>query len=267
MGIACENLQARVKKEGGYSLSERNSKPNIQELYADIVVIGGGTGGCAAALAAAKSGKTIIMTEETDWIGGQLTSQAVPPDEHPWIEQFGCTRTYRQFRDGVRDYYRRHFPLTAEARSQFHLNPGNGGVSRLCHEPRAALAVLQDMLAPYVHSGKLHILTRHRVQSASVAGDDVRSLTVRNLITGELSELSASYFLDATECGDVLPIAGAEYVTGAESVSQTGEPHAVDGDALPQDMQGVTYCFAMDYIEGENHTIERPERYDFWRQY
>ncbi|MDR6879809.1 hypothetical protein J2X61_001556 [Bacillus sp. 3255] len=240
---------------------------SIKPYTADIVILGGGTGGCAAALAAAKSGKTVIMTEETDWIGGQLTSQAVPPDEHRWIEQFGCTRTYRQFRDGVRNYYRRHFPLTEEARSRLHLNPGNGGVSRLCHEPRAALAVLQEMLAPYIHSGRLRILYRYRVKAASVDGDDVRSVTVKHTQTGEELLLTAAYFLDATECGDVLPLAGAEYVTGAESFSQTGEPHAVKGEALPQDMQGLTYCFAMDYIEGEDHTIERPERYDFWRAY
>lgn len=244
-----------------------NSKFPTHEYHADIVVIGGGTGGCAAALAAAKSGKKVIMTEETDWIGGQLTSQAVPPDEHPWIEQFGCTRTYRQFRDGVRDYYRRHYPLTAEARAKSHLNPGNGGVSRLCHEPRVALAVLQDMLAPYVNSGKLQILTRHRIEDASVEGDDVRSVKVRNLINDQVLTLTAAYFLDATECGDVLPLAGAEYVTGAESISETGEPHAIEGSAQPQDMQGLTYCFAMDYLEGEDHTIERPERYDFWRAY
>ncbi|GLI06907.1 hypothetical protein YDYSG_29370 [Paenibacillus tyrfis] len=133
----------------------------IREREAEIVVIGGGTGGCAAALAAARLGKRVIMTEETEWIGGQLTSQAVPPDEHPWIEQFGCTRSYRQFRDGVRGYYRRYFPLTAAARANLLLNPGSGGVSRLCHEPRTALAVLQQMLAPYVHSGQLTILTRH----------------------------------------------------------------------------------------------------------
>ena len=87
MRIACEILQARRKKEGIFPLEHKNSNHSIQEFHADIVVIGGGTGGCAAALAAAKSGKTVIMTEETDWIGGQLTSQAVPPDEHPWIEQ------------------------------------------------------------------------------------------------------------------------------------------------------------------------------------
>lgn len=45
-----------------------------KELRCDIAVIGGGTGGCAAALAAARNGARVIMTEETDRIGGQLTS-------------------------------------------------------------------------------------------------------------------------------------------------------------------------------------------------
>jgi len=48
----------------------------------------------------------VVLTEETDWIGSQLTSQAVPPDEHRWIESFGCTARYRRFRQGVRRYDR-----------------------------------------------------------------------------------------------------------------------------------------------------------------
>lgn len=48
------------------------------ELSADVIIVGGGFGGCAAALAAARQGLRVIVTEETDWIGGQLTSQAVP---------------------------------------------------------------------------------------------------------------------------------------------------------------------------------------------
>ena len=95
----------------------------------EVAVIGGGVGGCAAALAVARGGCRVVMTEETDWIGGQLTQQAVPPDEHPWIEQFGCTRSYREFRDRVRDTYRRNYPLTAEARRRRDLNPGNGSLN------------------------------------------------------------------------------------------------------------------------------------------
>ncbi|GIO90647.1 FAD-dependent oxidoreductase [Paenibacillus lactis] len=238
-----------------------------REMQADIVILGGGTGGTAAALAAAKSGKTVIMTEETTWIGGQLTSQAVPPDEHPWIESFGCTRSYRQFREGVRQYYRDHFPMTPKARATVNLNPGSGIVSRLCHEPRTALAVLHQMLAPYVHSGKIKILYKSVAEQAEVDGDRVKSVTVKLLETGDRAILQAPYFIDATELGDLLPLAGIEYVTGAESVEQTGEPHAVSGEPLPQDMQGFTYCFAVDYLEGEDHTIDKPQMYDFWRQY
>ena len=64
-------------------------------LRADVVIAGGGLGGCAAALAALRNGLRVVLTEETDWIGGQLTQQAVPPDEHRWIESHGCTQSYR----------------------------------------------------------------------------------------------------------------------------------------------------------------------------
>ena len=63
----------------------------MQALRTDIAIIGGGLGACAAAIAVARVGRRVILTEETAWVGGQLTNQAVPPDEHPWIEEFGAT--------------------------------------------------------------------------------------------------------------------------------------------------------------------------------
>jgi hypothetical protein len=237
-----------------------------RELRADVVIIGGGTGGVAAALAAARAGRSVILTEETDWIGGQLTAQAVPPDEHPWIESFGATRLYRQFRVGVRDYYLAHYPLTANARAAEHLNPGNGLVSRLCHEPRVALAVLRDLLAPHLSARRILLLTEHRAVAADVAGDRVRAVTVRDLRAGHDVVLTAPYFLDATELGDLLPLTKTEYVVGAESRRDTGEPHA-PSEARPSNQQAFTCCFAMDYLAGEDHTIDRPAEYDFWLRY
>src|SRR6185369_5001934 len=105
-------------------------------MKCDVLIVGGGTGGTAAAIALADKGLSVVLTEETDWLGGQLTSQLVPPDEHRWIEQVGCTRRYRAFREGVRQYYCDHYPLTDAARNNPTLNPGGGSVSRLCHEPR-----------------------------------------------------------------------------------------------------------------------------------
>ena len=237
-----------------------------RELKADIVIVGGGTGGCAAALAAARNGRRVIMLEETDWIGGQLTSQAVPPDEHPWIEQFGATRSYRDYRDRVREYYRRNYPLTPQARARWNLNPGNGWVSPLCHEFRVGLAVLNEMLAPFGSGGRLTILLKHKAVSADTQGDEVRAVTVKDLENGNLLTLSAPFFIDATELGDMLPLTKTEYVTGAESQKQTGEPHAA-AEPQPQNMQGITFCFAIDHLPGQDHTIEKPAEYDFWHDY
>jgi NADPH-dependent 2,4-dienoyl-CoA reductase/sulfur reductase-like enzyme len=59
------------------------------ELACDVLVVGGGCGGVAAALAATDLGRSVIMTEVGSWVGGQLTSQAVPPDEHPGVVRIG----------------------------------------------------------------------------------------------------------------------------------------------------------------------------------
>lgn len=237
-----------------------------KEYGCDIAVIGGGTGGFAAALAALRNGMRVVLTEETDWIGGQLTAQAVPPDEHRWIEQFGSTGSYRQYREGVRSYYRQHFPLTEEARRRINLNPGNGSVSRLTHEPRVSVAVLEGMLMPYLSTGQLQLLLRHQPVSATVNGDRVTSVTVKDLESDGTRVITAHYFLDATELGDLLPMTKTEFVTGAESQTQTGEPHA-SSTPEPANSQSFTQCFAMDYLEGEDHTIEKPTDYAFWRDY
>ncbi len=239
----------------------------MHESRTDILVVGGGTGGCAAAMAATSLGYRVILTEETDWLGGQLTSQVVPPDEHPWIESHGCTRRYREWRDGVRQYYRDHYPLTPEARANRHLNPGAGRVSRLCCEPRVALAVIEQMLAWPRTAGRLRVMLRHKPVAADVKGDRVTAVTLKDLETGEAVTISADYVLDATELGDLLPLARVEYVTGAESQSETGEPHAVAGPAEPENVQSLTWCFPLAYDPDNEHVIDKPAQYDRWRNY
>jgi len=252
--------------QAGSTAPVGGTKTAAKELSADLVVVGGGLGGCAAALAAARNGLRVIMTEETDWIGGQLTAQAVPPDENPWIETFGGTRSYLNLRQQIREYYLRHYPLTAEARARPCLNPGNGWVSRLCHEPRVSLAVLQGLLAPYLSGRRILLLLRHKGVETLTNGDRVEVVRARSLESGNDVVLRAPYFADATELGDLLPLTKTEYVTGAESQKDTGEPHA-PAEAAPRNMQSFTCCFAMDYVRGEDHTIEKPREYEFWREF
>ncbi|MBP7826398.1 MAG: FAD-dependent oxidoreductase [Verrucomicrobia bacterium] len=244
----------------------RTAAQGKRELAADVIIVGGGMGGCAAALAALRNGLRVVMTEETDWIGGQLTQQGVPPDEHRWIEQFGATRAYREFRTAIRDYYRRNYPLTAAARARWNLNPGDGSVSRLCHEPQVALAVYYALFAPYLGAGQLRLLLEHQATDADVDGDFVKAVAVRSRRTGNTLVLRAPWFIDATELGDLLPLTRTEYVTGAESRADTGELHAAE-KANPHNHQAFTVCFAMDHRPGENHVADKPRDYDFWRDY
>ncbi len=241
--------------------------PGMREVSAEILIVGGGTGGVGAALAASELGFNVILTEETDWIGGQLTSQGVPPDEHPWIEQFGCTTRYRDYRDRVRNHYRTHRPLNAQASQNRHLNPGGGWVSRLCHEPQIGWRVLMDMVRPFVESGSLKILLNTKPVAADVENDIVRSVTVSDLITGMETMIFAHYVLDATELGNLLPLTGTEYRVGAESKVQTAEPNALDGPEERNNVQGLTWCFAAALDEGSHRVIDRPETYEYWRGY
>jgi hypothetical protein len=239
----------------------------MRERRTDILIVGGGLGGTAAALAALRLGRHVIVTEQTDWIGGQLTAQAVPPDEHPWIEGTGCTATYQRLRRGIREYYRRNYPLVPEARFNPLLNPGEGRVSPLCHEPRVALAVLYEMLAPHVASRQLEVFLRCRPIDVHCERDRVCEVTLSDDETADAISIQAPYVLDATELGDLLPLAAVEHVIGAESQAETGEPHALPGDPDPLEQQAITACFAIDCLPGEDHTIERPAGYDFWRAY
>ena len=249
------------------SINQRgNSSSYEHEIKADLIVVGGGLGGFAATMAALRNGQSVILTEETDWIGGQITQQGVPPDEHSWIETHGAPQLYRNFRNEVRDYYRSYYPLTDAARARPHLNPGDGAVSRLCHEPRIALAVMENMLLPYMSNGSLRLLTMHRPVGVDVSGDRVNAVQLKNLQTGKSINVYAPFFVDATELGDLLPLSGAEYIMGAEAKGDTGELHAAE-KADPLNQQAFTYCFAVDYVKGENHVIDRPETYSFWKDH
>ncbi|WCG21880.1 FAD-dependent oxidoreductase [Vagococcus lutrae] len=230
----------------------------------DIVIAGGSFGGVAAALAAAKKGKKVLMVEDSLWIGGQVTSQGVPPDEHTYIEEVGGTSSYMEYRRRVRDYYKKNYPVKEDEQDNPYFNPGKGWVSSICHEPRVSLKILLDMLSPYISNGQLTIWYRAEVKSVKKNDDIVTSAIIH--YANEEYEVEADYFIDATECGDLLPLSGTDYVTGSESKEMTGENHACE-HYDPLDMQAVTWCFAVSLEEDGDYTIDKPERYDYYKQH
>ena len=240
--------------------------PPGEELKSDIVIIGGGLGACAAALAASRNGASVIMTEATDWIGGQVSQQAVPPDEHQWIESYGRTASYARYRSLIREYYLKNYPLSGMARNAEFLNPGNGAVSRICHEPAVSAAVLESMLAPAMEQGLLRILLNTEAVEVYGEGDSIRAVSCRSGKEKRSLVLQGTFFIDASEEGDLLKLSGCEYFIGAESQEQTGERHAPEKED-PANIQALTWCFAMDHLEGEDFTMDPPDMYSFWKDY
>jgi len=212
-------------------------------------------------LTAARLGQKVVLTEETWWLGGQLTTQAVPPDEHQWAEAFGPTRTYRQLKEGVRDYYRRYYPLTNTARSAPDLRLGASLVTRVAVEPLVWLAVIEAMLAPYRAAGRITVQYNLKPVAIETDGDVIRGVTLRDGETGDTHTFTAPYILDATETGELLPLGNVEYVIGAEAKADTGEPHAFE-KAQPRVQQSITHVMALSHVDGEDHTIARPADYD-----
>ncbi|MBN1265857.1 MAG: FAD-dependent oxidoreductase [Anaerolineales bacterium] len=240
-----------------------------QEYKTDILIVGGGLGGVAAALSALRLGCSVIVVEDSDWIGGQLTTQGVPPDENPWIDshQTGCTSTYRKLRENIREYYRQNYPLLDRVKNNPHFNPGQGNVSPLCHEPKVSLAVLNNMLSPYLASGQLTLWLNHNLTRAEVEADYIKMVGFSDCTHDIQRLVHFEYVIDATDLGDLIPLAGVEHVTGAESQKQTQEMHALPDEENPLDQQSFSWCFAVDYLLDEDNTIEKPRDYDFWKTY
>lgn len=238
----------------------------MKELTTDVLIAGAGVGGCAAALAACAAGLNVVLTEESNWVGGQFTTQATPPDEHGWIEEFGCTKNYRKFREKVRKHYKTVYPLTKEALENPFLNPGDGWVSPLCAEPLVFLTIFEESLTKYAGKGNLRIFIEHIPVSAETNGNKVQAVTLKGLKDDEKIVVFAKYFVDATELGDLLPLTGTEFVTGSESQKETNEPSAKEF-ADPKNSQAFSMCFAMSFDEKADNTIEKPQNYEFWRDF
>ena len=92
-------------------------------------------------------------------------------------------------------------------------------------------------------------------------------LPLLNLDTGARETVEADYVLDATELGDLLPLAGVEYVSGYESRSKTGELHALDGGPQPDTVQAMNWVMALGYDPDGQYVIDKPAQYEHWRDY
>lgn len=239
-----------------------------------LVVLGASLGGVLAAWRAAQAlpraegavSAPVWLVAEQAWIGGQMTAQGVPPDEHPLIEHAGsASASYRQFRADIRTAYRT-MPgfVDISTMTPGLSNPGDGWVSRLCFEPSLAARWFERLLAPLVAQGRLRILRFARAVAVRREGRRIAALMLREA-DGRVSWLDVQSVIDATDTGDLLRLAHLPCRIGKESRAQFGEPDAPDeADAL--DQQPVTHVLALRQGIGGTATFdEPPPGYTRWR--
>ena len=121
-----------------------------RELTTDILVVGAGLGGVAAALAAADRGANVILTEEFAMDRWTVSPpRRCPPMSTPGSRSSAAPGPTAHC--GTASGTTTAAPILSPtaARASKDLNPGAGWVLKLVHEPRVALAVLEEMLAPY----------------------------------------------------------------------------------------------------------------------
>ncbi|HVY47174.1 MAG TPA: FAD-dependent oxidoreductase, partial [Minicystis sp.] len=229
----------------------------------DVLVVGGGTGGVAAAHEAASLGAHVCLTEETEWLGGQFTTQAVPLDTG-WHD---ASLTMTAYLDAVRASYHQSYPGWPSD----HQNPGECG-REICFEPSVGEGVLEAaVLGPLVQSGKLRVFKQYRPISVTKSGNAVVGVTFRTGTQGTVYA-PAKITIDATEFGDLLPAtmeggpgANARYRIGRDAPNaysprerdaqyewdqnHTPWPAGDTGDS--ECTQRLTYVFDVQYLPND----------------
>ena len=256
-------------------------KPTRTE-HCDILIVGGGLGGVATALHAVfptllpddvTIGKSqrkklkVVLTEETDWLGGQATSQGVSAFDENWlVESSGATSEYQRLRSLIRRHYIRNFKLNSKVGNLQYFDPGKCWVSRLAFEPKVAVEQIDHMLQPALEAGSLNVYYRFKPLAVNTIQSNgktrIKTVLMVNLDTGESTEFLPDLVIDATELGDLLPLANLPYHTGAESKAETGEEHAPE-IAEPDTVQDIVYPFVLsDKAPGPTENLPIPAEYD-----
>ncbi|NDC78675.1 MAG: FAD-dependent oxidoreductase, partial [Chitinophagia bacterium] len=212
-------------------------------LSTDVLVIGGGTGGTAAALQSARLGVRTLLVEEGPWLGGMLSAAGVSATDGNHNMPSGL---WNEFREAV---YQRYG------------GPGKvatGWVSNTHFEPRVADSILKAFAA---REDRLAVRYGHRFVRALSKDGKVTGAVFRDLSTGRELTVLARCVVDATELGDLMASAGVASDLGMEASRLTGEK--VNVPESSDIVQDITFTAILkDYGRDADCTLVRPAGYD-----
>ncbi|WP_443029080.1 FAD-dependent oxidoreductase [Spirulina sp. CS-785/01] len=251
----------------------------------DLLIIGGGLAGTATAYEALWAGRTVCMTEITDWVGGQVSAQGTSALDEKRMQRSRLffPRGYNNFRIRIEKFYHQ-------------LNPGDCWVSESCFRPDDAHHILTEQLnhAAQQGQGRLHWFpstvvkeldydqTGRLIESAiaiqhqpSPPGPlshilpDAYTYTDSPRFTKTLLRFQPKQeqwlVIDATETGEIIALADVPYRLGIDPLSPV-EPSSSSPTGDPYCTQGFTYTFAMEKT-ATPQTYQVPEFYPQYEPY
>ena len=184
-----------------------------------VVVVGAGAGGIAAAIQAARMGRSVALIEPSDHVGGQLLT----------VTSMDETRLAAALRpergDGIYAEFAER--VTAHYFKDYHGKPvGTCNIldnDSLCYEARDGEQILRDMIA----EAGIQLLPGREVTEVRTDA----SHRVTGVVTVDGLVWPARIVIDATEYGDLLPLAGAAYRIGNQIRDPAQPPGPDPGDA------------------------------------
>ena len=197
--------------------SSGQQQPVSQSRQYDVVVYGGTSAGVIAAVQTARMGKSVVLVEPGQHLGG-LTSGGLGATDIGNKAAIGGLS--RDFYRRIKAHYERDDAWVHETREEHYASGGRnrGGEDAMwTFEPHVAEQVYREMLK----EANVPVLFGERLDLKSGVSKDGARITEIRMESGRT--LRARAYIDATYEGDLMAKAGVSYHIGRESNSAYGE--------------------------------------------
>jgi FAD dependent oxidoreductase len=214
---------------------------DVRMIKTEVLVIGGGVGGTAAAIQCARMGVKTVLVEPTTMLGGMLTAAGVSCTDGNDLLPSGI---WEEFRQALYTHYNRK-----------KLN--TGWVSNTNFEPHVADSIFKAWAD---REKNLTVIFQQEFKSVIKQGNKVTGAIFYTKKVSTSLRIEAKVIIDGTELGDVFAAAGAAYDLGMDDPLISGEKEARVKNDIIQDLTWA--AILKDYGPGADRTIPRPAGYD-----
>jgi hypothetical protein len=185
----------------------------------DLVIYGGTSAGVSAAIQASRMGKTVILIEPTNRIGG-LTTGGLGQTDIGNKQAIGGIA--REFYQNVKKYYQQpenwKWQKSNEYKDGGQTRTDSGEDAMWTFEPSAALKIFHQMLEPEKNITLVYNQRLNRKNGVTKKKGQITSIAMES---GEV--YAGKMFIDATYEGDLMAAAKVSYTIGRESNKKYGE--------------------------------------------